>query len=232
MDYLPTRRGDAHGQMAADALMLFHYPRPGRTRFRHYGWEGRHATFGYAQKWSEVTFGRGADFDQFCRRPTGGGLVDHRNDWTYCLVVPPEHPLARSGLALDAYQRIHRAVVRALNAVGMPAALQPVPEGRRHKAEACFAQAEPHDVVHPGNGRKIAGAAMKRNHEHGLLIQGSIDRGACPGALGADFHAAMVRAMAELTESAPEATPWPEWPAEAERRLREQYASEDWNRRR
>lgn len=232
MHLLPIRDQNASTQMAWDALMFFHYPDPGVPRFRHYGWEGRNGTFGFAQLWAEVTTEREADFDFFCRRATGGGFVDHRNDWTYCLVVPPELPLAQTGLATEAYRLLHGALADALNASGCPAVLQPVPDGKRSRAEACFSQAEPFDVVDPASGRKIAGAAMKRKRGFGLLVQGSIDRAACPVPLEDAFLEAAAESMASLLNSPLQPVGWPSWPADREEETVSQYDSDLWNRRR
>ena len=80
--------------MAVDFLLLQRRPAPTAIRFRHYGWRNPAFTFGFGQKaaWVREHLPPGERFD-ICRRPTGGGIVDHRQDWTYTLVIPREHEL-------------------------------------------------------------------------------------------------------------------------------------------
>ena len=89
LEVLPERTGGAAENMATDFLMLQRYPTEGVARYRHYHWRSAAFTFGYSQKISFIRgqLPPGETFD-LCRRPTGGGLVDHRDDWTYSLVIP------------------------------------------------------------------------------------------------------------------------------------------------
>ena len=91
---LPTRTGAAAENMALDFLLLQRYPDPAAFRFRHYEWRGPAFTFGFGQKiaWVRAQLAPEGSVD-LCRRPTGGGMVDHRRDWTYALVIPREHDL-------------------------------------------------------------------------------------------------------------------------------------------
>ncbi len=101
--------------MALDFLLLQRYPESAAPRFRHYEWRTPAFTFGYSQKIGFVRANLPSDLSaiasakaealakeglphsstfDLCRRPTGGGIVDHRHDWTYSLVLPPLHPQA------------------------------------------------------------------------------------------------------------------------------------------
>src|SRR3954469_1809666 len=121
LDLLPTRSGGAAENMAHDFLLLQRYPREAVARFRHYGWRGPAFTFGYAQKIAIVRglLPREGPFD-LCRRPTGGGIVDHRDDWTYALVIPRGHPLEEIR-ATTSYREVHEALAAALRTQGVPA---------------------------------------------------------------------------------------------------------------
>jgi lipoyl(octanoyl) transferase len=94
LDLLPTRAGGAAENMAVDFLLLQRYPAAENARFRHYNWHRPAFTFGYGQLLGYVKEQLPAGEPvELCRRPTGGGVVDHRNDWTYALVIPGEHAL-------------------------------------------------------------------------------------------------------------------------------------------
>jgi lipoate-protein ligase A len=224
---LPTRTAGAAENMALDFLLLQRYPQPGAARFRHYEWRAPAFTFGLSQSMDYIraNLPRGAGFD-LCRRPTGGGLVDHRNDWTYCVVVPRAHALFDAP-ATQAYREVHAALATALQTLGQPVALQ----DRRHPTEEgptiCFERPELHDVLNTATGAKVAGAAMKRN-KHGLLLQGSIEK-ARVGELDWDvFQDRFVAALGRALGAEPTATPWPELDESEVEGLSAHYASPEW----
>lgn len=248
LEILPTRTAGAAENMAVDFLLLQRYPRATVPRFRHYDWRAPAFTFGYAQK---IAFVRtqlppDATFD-LCRRQTGGGIVDHRDDWTYALVIPRGHPLEEVS-ATQSYRLIHEALAEALraqhvdaitqNAVadqdgkrpGLASAAATPAAGAVATPGVCFQRAELHDVVLAANGAKIAGAAQKRN-KHGLLFQGSIARSAMGNAtvdwdqFGEDF----TRQLGDALACQPESVPWPELSDDEVSGLAEQYASSEWN---
>ena len=152
--------------MALDEALLECVGRIARPVLRWYGWSSPAATFGYFQPrslvegWTRVR--------PLLRRPTGGGLVPHLDDWTYALAIPPSHPW-HALKAAESYQRMHQWLAAALQRAGLPAIVadccEPTGPGR------CFEGWEKHDVL--CEGRKMAGAAQRRNRD-GLLIQGSI----------------------------------------------------------
>lgn len=178
---LPNAFGNAATNMAIDAALLENMPQ-GLALFRHYGWTEPAFTFGYSQKISEVRSTSVGDHT-LCRRLTGGGIVDHRNDWTYAIVV--ETSLAAATLAAtELYEQLHCGISSVLTLFEIDNELAPCPRhceqssGKSEGAEQCFVTPAANDVLR-SDGRKIAGAALKRNRK-GLLIQGSIDRGALP----------------------------------------------------
>ncbi len=228
---LPTRTGGAAENMAIDFLLLQRYPESAVPRFRHYGWLRPAFTFGYAQKLAfvEQQLPPGERLD-LCRRPTGGGIVDHRDDWTYALVIPRGHPMEELR-ASHSYRAVHEAVAAALRAQGVPAITKTVaPESEDEPAGICFQRAEIFDVVHEVTGAKIAGAAQKRN-KHGLLFQGSIWRPAATKDLSFDwdaFHGAFASQLADALSVAAQQVPWPELNEEEVNGLMEQYSSPEW----
>jgi lipoate-protein ligase A len=229
LDLLPTRTAGAAENMALDFLLLQRYPRAVAARFRHYGWRRPAFTFGYAQK---IDFVRGAlsggESLDLCRRPTGGGLVNHRDDWTYALVIPRGHPLEEQG-ATQSYRVIHEALAGALRVQDVPAVAKPsLADLAEGPAGVCFQRAEMHDVIHERSGEKIAGAAQKRN-KHGLLFQGSIWRPAADGAVDWDkFYDDFVGQLGAVLGVAAGAAPWPEFNEDELSGLVEKYSSPEW----
>jgi lipoate-protein ligase A len=152
--------------MAWDEALLESAPRLGQPVLRLYGWIEPAATFGYFQRFADVQ--RLTPLRPLIRRPTGGGLVPHDADWTYSLIFPsgdPWHHLK----AVESYRRVHEWIQAAFTRVGIPTELAPC--GRKEAPGQCFIGAEQFDLL--WRGRKIAGAAQRRNRD-GLLIQGSI----------------------------------------------------------
>jgi lipoate-protein ligase A len=218
--------------MALDFLLLQRYPEGTEARFRHYGWHRPAFTFGYSQRIAFVreSLPSGGPFD-LCRRPTGGGLVDHRDDWTYSLVIPRGHPLEELP-APRSYRAVHACLVEALLSQGVDAELKAVVEPRTsaEAAGVCFERAEVHDVLHARTGEKIAGGAQKRN-KRGLLFQGSIWKPAmkAPGPFDWDgFQGDFAARLAAALEVPEEAVPWPDLNEDEVNGLVERYSGPEW----
>jgi lipoate-protein ligase A len=152
--------------MALDEALLESAPETGRPVLRFYGWLEPAATFGYSQKYSEIE--RLTALRPLVRRPTGGGLVPHDNDWTYSLIFPVGHFWHRLK-AVESYQRVHQWVGAALAKINVETLLSP--KSQKETPGQCFVGAEKDDVL--WRGRKIAGAAQRRTRQ-GLLVQGSV----------------------------------------------------------
>lgn len=248
LEVLPTRIAGAAENMAVDFMMLQRYPRADASRFRHYGWRSPAFTFGYSQKIAFVrsVLPAGETFD-LCRRPTGGGLVDHRDDWTFSLVIPRGHALEEVR-ATQSYREIHERLAEALRRQGVPAVTQKIVatpsnedagSGRTPRASdnqgagealsgICFERAELYDVVHAESGEKIAGGAQKRN-KRGLLFQGSLWR----PALGREIEeeqllADFVEQLSSALDTPSLEVPWPEFNEDEILNLTENYASTEW----
>jgi lipoate-protein ligase A len=230
---LPDRTGAAAENMALDFLLLQRYPHAA-VRFRHYGWRRPAFTFGYSQKIYFVRSQLPPDGNlDLCRRPTGGGLVDHREDWTYALVIPRGHPLEEVP-AGQSYRAVHEGLAAALRRQRVSAVAkqccEPPAEGVTAAATGvCFQRAELYDVINEATGEKIAGAAQKRN-KHGLLFQGSVWRPGAGVTMDWDlFRDDFIAELAAALACEKEAVPWPELAEDEVEGLTEQYASPEWN---
>ena len=173
--------------MAWDEALLEAAPRLGLPVLRFYGWTQPAATFGYFQRLAEIE--KLTVLRPLIRRPTGGGLVPHDNDWTYSLVFPPCHSWYALK-AVESYRRAHEWIQAAFARGRVPTELAPC--GVKEAPGQCFVGAEQFDVL--WQSRKIAGAAQRRTRD-GLLIQGSIQPP--PGLAREDFAAAFRAVAAE-----------------------------------
>ena len=144
---------------------------------RFYGWHSPALSFGYFGRFSDVAIYAGER--DLVRRWTGGGIVFHGADLTYSIALPSSDP-AFCESSMTIYEKIHRALAGALNAIGQKAVVAGGEDaGLALATEAtitasgdnCFANPVRADVM--VNGRKVAGAAQRRTRR-GLLQQGSI----------------------------------------------------------
>lgn len=257
LDILPGRTGSAAENMAADFLLLKRYTKCAAraaaagakpvlpARFRHYGWRRPAFTLGYSQKIASVRAQLPADADdelEVCRRPTGGGVMDHRDDWAYALVIPRGHILYDAP-APESYRIVQACIAEALIALGEKVILQKAESvqldeesalGKKADADDdarppdSFARPERYDVVRADNGVKVAGAAQKRTKE-GLLFQGSLARAAVTAGVDWDaFECGLIERLANALALEAEETPWPEFAEHEVEGLVEQYAAAEW----
>lgn len=181
---LETGRGEPAGNMALDEALLVGAIDRGVPLLRFYGWTEPAATFGYFQRFAEVELRTG--LRPLIRRPTGGGIVPHDRDWTYSLIVPPG--TAWYDLrAIESYRAVHAWIVAAMARLGVETELASC--CRKDVPGQCFIGYEQFDVL--WGGRKIAGAAQRRNRL-GLLIQGSVQPPPTVEARRTDWQDAMV----------------------------------------
>jgi lipoyl(octanoyl) transferase len=255
MQIIPYCRADAATNMAFDHRLLTAWSTPNAVRWRSYGWSEPALTFGYAQQWDAVRRSPEARSAVCIRRTTGGGIVDHRHDFTYACVIPASHPL-HALPAIRFYQIWHSAIASALTACGVPASLAPCtpclpatstatpssgcgstssqsstrlhpagPAGATH----CFVHPEPADVIDPLSSAKLAGAALRRTRI-GLLIQGSIATGTLPLLSIAHLNAACISHVALLLAAEPNSVYLPPLAlCAAQARI---FADSAWNERR
>ena len=182
--------------MAVDELLLQGLDEEPVLRF--YDWDGAWVSVGYFGdlEAAREVFGESVSL---VRRWTGGGVVDHRDDITYSLMIPRDHAVAKQR-GVESYAAIHAAVVEALGACGVEAHLIAV-DGEGDSAQ-CFEKPVAWDVVDAA-GNKLAGAGQRRTR-WGLLHQGSVQ---LDGEKRAAFRTALSESLAEEGVSwSPEAT--------------------------
>jgi len=142
-----------------------------KVHLRFYGWLPNSFTYGRFQDEKLVKALLPSD-SLIARRPTGGGLVDHRNDITYALAIPQSSNLYRIK-AIDSYKILHTAIASVAKNFGFNAFLNEAESVKTQSLAQCFVYPSKFDVLI--DGKKFAGAAQKRN-KLGLLFQGSLDK--------------------------------------------------------
>jgi lipoate-protein ligase A len=230
MDVLPREANTAVANMAANYLLLEHYPQPTHIRFRPFAWSELAYTFGVSQKWEKYRSVVPAHVP-LIRRCTGGGLVSHLDDWTFALAIPPEHELFKAD-ALESYAAVHQALMTSLLAQEMPVKLAPLPQGERvfQAPDHCAHRAEPHDVVLIEDGRKVAGASQKRSRK-GLLIEGYISRPLLPDCDWLRFEKDFAEELGKVLKSKPVKVPYPIYDQSDHEGTWAKFNSASWNQR-
>ncbi len=169
--------------MAVDQLLMERigaYP-----MLRIYRWREPTVTFGYF-----LTLQDAQDAFPECstrpltyvRRWTGGGIVDHRIDVTYTLVIPRSHALSVERGA-ESYRLIHQALADAFKKLGEHVRITAIDEG--DGGLACFTNPVAYDLTNT-MGKKLAGAGQRRSR-YGLLHQGSLVTGVDAEKLGSEL---------------------------------------------
>jgi lipoyl(octanoyl) transferase len=184
---------------------------------RIYRWQGGWGSLGYFGKLGEARVA--VPGVEWVRRWTGGGIVDHRADWTYTLVVPRPHPLALAKGAAS-YAIIHGALLAALREQDVRC--RPSCGVASFGSGVCFNNPVEHDLVDP-EGRKVAGAGQRRT-SRALLHQGSVVLADAPEGLAES----LARQLDPGWESADLRPP----PAFLTERVARKYADGRWTARR
>ena len=179
---------------------------------RSYRWARPSVSFGYFTPWKEVAL-RFAGRD-LVRRWTGGGIVEHGEDFTYSLICPGGDSLPTTS---EFYRFVHLAIATILRKSGCPVEIALLTDPVR--SPACFEKAVQFDLKL--RGEKIAGAAIRRNRK-GLLLQGSIQRLEVP----AHFDVMLAGALGEQVDSFVVSDLMMEQAAHI---AKEKYAAAEWN---
>jgi lipoate-protein ligase A len=201
--------------------------------FRHYGWHNEEITFGYGQNWSWVSKQEIIKSRNITRRPTGGGIVKHGQDWTYMLILPNGHSSFLIP-ALDLYEKIHRAIGKALGQLGHETTLKPCPQKSEIKAGIpgnCFLEPVGRDLMSSNGTTKLAGAAMKRTKK-GILVQGTIE---LSGFFNLDLEQLKTSLFSEIEKLVDEKAKVAEWPKgyiDSRACYVEQFSSSSWRENR
>lgn len=160
--------------MAVDEAILEHIHRgEALPTLRLYAWSPPCLSLGYAQPYKDVDLARlRARGWELVRRPTGGRAILHTDELTYSVTASVEDPVTAGGV-LRSYNRMARALLRALQSLGLPVEIEehaaPTPEGPVNPI--CFEVPSSYEITVAG--RKLVGSAQARRRE-GVLQHGSL----------------------------------------------------------
>jgi lipoyl(octanoyl) transferase len=139
---------------------------------RLYGWEPPCLSLGYAQPWADVDIDRLAMLGWgLVRRATGGRAILHTDELTYSLALPEDHPLAE-GSIVESYRRISRALLVAMERLGLHPQADRRAERNPTSGPVCF-ETPSHYEITTGDQRKLVGSAQVRR-KGGILQHGSL----------------------------------------------------------
>jgi lipoate-protein ligase A len=212
--------------MAADELLLNTALARGQPLLRIYGWDRLAVSIGYIQR-------RAAAPEGFAvvRRPTGGGVVYHDHDFTYTVVLPPTHWLAKLD-RVGSYDWINRSVQAGLAKLALPAELadEVISHDVDRLSMICFKNPTKFDIL--VDDRKIAGSAQRRTQD-GILHQGSIHFGGPLPFPRDGMTAALLDGFAQVLQVRTTAfTPDDAFLAAVVARRNERFANDEWTNRR
>ncbi|MDR0734421.1 MAG: hypothetical protein LBG16_01690 [Elusimicrobiota bacterium] len=177
--FIETPPLDVYANMAIDELLVSRL-RPDMCMARFFNWVpaggqngGAAATFGYAQFENTARAQiAAAGITQYTRRPTGGGVVLHRDDLTFSLFFTAGGALKPQQI----YGALHAAVRQGLMAAGFALGSYDKQSDYRPArggvSANCFANPVSDDLLDNG-GAKVLGGAIRRFAD-AVLYQGSL----------------------------------------------------------
>ncbi|MDR1124331.1 MAG: hypothetical protein LBL61_07150 [Elusimicrobiota bacterium] len=209
--FIETPPLDVYAHMAIDELLVSKHLRPDICMARFFNWaqaagggSGAAATFGYAQFENTARAQiNAAGVAQYTRRPTGGGVVLHKDDLTFSLFFTAAgaiKPQQIYGALHAAIRQEFQAAGLALGAYDKQSDYRPAPNG---VSANCFANPVSDDLLDDG-GAKVLGGAIRRFGD-AVLYQGSLQLPAARG--NANYQNALRAAFLKYFSAAPAAQP-------------------------
>lgn len=215
--------------MGADWWLFKKAGELGVPTVRHYLWKKKETSFGYGQDWRQVQKETQIPIRNLVRRPTGGGIVYHGRDWTYCLAIPRGHS-SFSISSLDLYEKLHMAMGDALQKQSIDTRLQPCSENIHSIIpKDCFREPVGRDLMSSGIDKKLAGAAMKKSKE-GILIQGTMDIEGFNNFSSNLFMKEFLTNLAKILEENIVGRNWPEEFHQERNQISRKFSTIEWRR--
>lgn len=138
---------------------------------RLYGWEPFCLSLGYGQRSGDADLERLQSYGwDIVRRPTGGRAILHGDELTYSVSLSEDHPLAKGGI-IETYLRLSRALLMAMEKLGLGVIADPDGDTSSAKGPVCFEVPSRYEIT--VGGKKLIGSAQMRRHR-GVLQHGTI----------------------------------------------------------
>jgi lipoate-protein ligase A len=141
---------------------------------RLYAWDPPCLSLGFSQPIHDVDRASLEQYGwQLVRRPTGGRAILHTDELTYSVIAPLDEPRVAGGV-LESYSRLSRALLYALERLGLPARADKeydLPQGTQPGGPVCFEVPSNYEIT--AGGKKLVGSAQARRKE-GVLQHGSL----------------------------------------------------------
>lgn len=168
MEIVNSGVGTALFQMQTDSELIAQLSSLKEPVLRLWKWQKKTISYGYfidPTRFIDCDKAIGLGYE-IVRRPTGGGLLFHINDFAFSVAVPFHHPHC-SLVVLENYHLINQALIAALTNCSLSTEVARDLPYR----DLCMATPTKYDLVY--NGKKIGGAA-ERKTAGGFLHQGSL----------------------------------------------------------
>lgn len=143
-----------------------------RPCLRFYDWKCKSVTYGYfidPERWLKIDVAKEAGFD-IARRPTGGGMIFHYNDFSYTVAIPAGHP-ACSQQVLSNYHLINNALLEAVSSLCGLFSLHEQVSSSGSFSHFCMATPTKYDLIY--RGKKLGGSAQRKTAK-GIIHQGTL----------------------------------------------------------
>jgi len=184
MRLILDRAANGTWNMAVDEALLELAGPASPLTLRLYQWSPATLSLGYFQNHAERELHDASGRLTWLRRPSGGGAIVHDRDWTYSLIVPIQHRLARDHRQL--YTIVHGVLIELFAKLGIHATLVEsqqaatcAEQNRGSEPFLCFARRATGDVI--VGPHKVAGSAQRKRHS-AILQHGSLLLAASPAA--------------------------------------------------
>jgi lipoate-protein ligase A len=159
--------------MAMDEAMLEHVQRRAcLPTLRLYAWDPPCLSLGQVQPYADVDTERlRARGWEVVRRQTGGRAILHTDELTYSVTAPADEPSV-AGSVLESYNRLARALLVGMQALGLPVELKANEKVSSDGSNpVCFEVPSTYEIT--VQGRKLIGSAQARKKES-VLQHGSL----------------------------------------------------------
>lgn len=172
VDVVDSGVSNAIDSMNIDAEWIKELSTFEKPRIRFYDWQKKSVTYGHfidPNRWLSAGAIERSGFD-IARRPTGGGLIFHYNDFSYTVAIPSHHPKFSQNV-LSNYHLVNSALLEAVSCLQGSFCLQEQTNNTGNFTHFCMATATQYDLIY--GGRKLGGSAQRKTAD-GFVHQGTL----------------------------------------------------------